>query len=61
MDHRLTALERAFILAQSGKFASVQDVKKQLRAEGFSVDQITGRALSRQLTALIKAARPGAA
>jgi hypothetical protein len=58
MHYQPTALERAFTLAQSGKFASVQEIKKQLRAEGLSADQITGRTLSRQLTALIKAARP---
>jgi hypothetical protein len=60
MNDRPTALERAITLAQSGEFASVQEIKKQLKAEGLDADQVTGRALSRQLTALIMAARLGA-
>jgi hypothetical protein len=57
MDHTVTALERAFQLAKSGDCTSVSDVKKRLGAEGYSVAQITGRVLSKQLDALIKAAR----
>jgi hypothetical protein len=57
MDHRTTALERAFEPARSGRFASVEAIKKQMKAEGFSVQQITGSSLSRQLVALIRAAR----
>src|SRR5262252_3493679 len=33
MDHRVTALERAFQVAKSGKCSSVADLKKQLHAE----------------------------
>jgi hypothetical protein len=57
MDHTVTALERAFALAKSGDFASVPDIRKQLIQEGYSVAQITGRALSKQLLALIRAAQ----
>ena len=57
MDHTVTALERAFQLAKSGDYTSVSDIKKRLGAEGYSVAQITGRVLSKQLDALIKAAR----
>ena len=57
MDHNVTAIERAFELAKSGSCASVSDVKKRLRAEGYSITQITGRTLSKQLDALLKAAR----
>ena len=57
MDHTVTALERAFELARSGRCASVADIKKQLKSEGYSITQITGRVLSKQLDALIKAAR----
>ena len=57
MDHTVTALERAFQLAKSGDCNSVTDMKKRLGAEGYSVAQITGRVLSKQLDALIKAAR----
>jgi hypothetical protein len=57
MDHTITALERAFQLAQSGDCMSVSEIKKRLSAEGYSVAQITGRVLSKQLGGLIKAAR----
>ncbi len=57
MDHTVTALERAFQLAKSGSCASVADLKKRLRSEGYSTTQVTGRVLSKQLDALIKAAR----
>jgi hypothetical protein len=52
MTFRLTALERAFELAKSGDYATVGDVTKQLKAEGFATSQITGPSLSRQLREL---------
>jgi transketolase N-terminal domain/subunit len=57
MDHTVTAVERAFQLAKSGDCASLAEIKDRLRAEGYSAKQITGRAMSTQLGALIKAAR----
>ena len=60
MDHTVTALERAFQLAKSGSCASIAEIKSRLRAEGYSVTQVTGRTLSAQLSALIQAARPKA-
>jgi hypothetical protein len=57
MDHTLTALERAFQMARSGVCTSVPDLRQRLKAEGYGTTQITGRTLSRQLEALIKAAR----
>ena len=57
MDHGITPLERAFQLAKSGSFASVTDIKKQLHEEGYSIVQVTGRVLRKQLEALIQAAR----
>lgn len=57
MDHHLTALERAFELAKSGSCESVNDIKRRLIAERYSVEQITGRKLGNQLRALIAAAR----
>jgi hypothetical protein len=56
MDRAATVLERAFELAKSGNFTTVTDIKKRLKEEGCSVDQITGRSLTRQLDALIKGA-----
>jgi hypothetical protein len=57
MHHSTTALERAFQLAKSGDYASVPDIKRRLLKEGYSVAQITGRELSRQLLGLIRAAQ----
>jgi hypothetical protein len=57
MDHTVTALERAFALAKSGKYTTVPEIRKRLVQEGYSVAQITGVALSKQLRALIRAAR----
>jgi hypothetical protein len=43
MDQNTTALERAFELAKSGSScASVDDIKRQLHAEGYSAAQIIG-------------------
>jgi hypothetical protein len=57
MDHTITALERAFQLAKSGDYATVSDIRKRLAQEGYSIAQITGGALSKQLLALIRAGR----
>jgi hypothetical protein len=57
MDHTITALERAFQLAKSGDYGSVPDIKRRLIREGYSVAQITGGALSKQLLAVIRAAQ----
>jgi hypothetical protein len=53
MVDRPTALERAFQLAKSGSCASIDDIKRQLKAEGFSLEQLTGSALSKQLRDLM--------
>ena len=60
-----TALERAFELAKSGKYSSVAEIKKQLKAERYTLEQITGKSLAKQLAALIiqnggKSAQPDA-
>jgi hypothetical protein len=57
MDHATTALERAFQLAKSGDYAAVSDIKKRLIQEGYSVAQVTGGVLSKQLLALIRSAQ----
>jgi hypothetical protein len=57
MDNSITALERAFQLARSGDYTSVPDIRKRLVQERYSVSQITGGALSKQLLALIRAAQ----
>lgn len=52
MTFRPTALERAFELAKSGDYATVSDLTKQLKSEGFATSQITGPSLSKQLREL---------
>ena len=58
MDNGSTSpLERAFQLAKSGKYATVDDLKTPLGKEGYSDNQVTGRQLTQQLRALIVAAQ----
>jgi hypothetical protein len=55
---RMTSMERAFHLARSGRFTTLTEVVTTLDREGYSANQIQGPLLKRQLTVLIKAARP---
>jgi hypothetical protein len=55
----MTALERAFQLARSGRVAGLTDIITSLKSDGYSVDQIEGPLLKRQLADLVKAARAG--
>jgi hypothetical protein len=57
MDHRMTAMERAFQLARSGQVAEFSEIVEALRRERYSVDQLQGPMLRRQLVDLIKTAR----
>lgn len=58
MEHRKLPLERAFELAQSGKFRNTSDIKRQLAKEHMASDQVSGGNLLRQLRAIMKAAAP---
>ena len=57
-----TTLERAFALARSGDYASVNDIRLQLKRERFDhVDaHLVGPSLTRQLRALCDEARTAA-
>lgn len=59
MTYPPTTIERAFDLARSGEYATVGDIRQQLRAERF--DQVeahlAGPSLVRQLRALCVEAR----
>jgi Protein of unknown function (DUF2934) len=59
MEQGISALERAFEIARSGRAGSVTLIKKALKQEGYAVEQVQGRGLSRQLRAIIKTAREG--
>ena len=56
MNHP-TALERAFQLASTGNFRTVEEVRRILSQEGYSISQIDGPTLSKQLRDAIKKAR----
>jgi hypothetical protein len=56
MDRDLTPLERAFQLADSATCMTVGEIKQKLKSEGYSVNQIEGQALLKQLKGLIKVA-----
>ena len=53
----MTALERAFQLARSGRVAGLTEIVTSLNREGYSANQIESRLLKRQLADLIKVAR----
>jgi hypothetical protein len=52
-----TALERAFQLAKSGNVATIDALRRQLKAEGYLEFKVTGKALTTQLRALIQASQ----
>jgi len=56
---RPTALERAFELAKSGRFATVTEIRSCLVAERYDAvsSQISGKSLVRQLDRLIASAK----
>lgn len=60
MTNRPTTLERAFQLARSGEYATISDIRRQLKQEGFSdaPSQISGPTMLKQLRKLCEAARP---
>jgi hypothetical protein len=54
MDQHISELERAFQLAKSGCFSSVELIRHQLKSEGYSAAHVTGKGLTRQLGAIIR-------
>mgnify|MGYP006983099412 CR=1 FL=1 len=56
MDQNKTALERAFELARSGRYPTVELIRRAVSAEGYFQNQLEGRELSRQLRSIIAAA-----
>ena len=59
MNANLRVLERAFELARSGRCRTIEDIHRQLKAEGYSTSQITGPWLLRQIRSLIQEATAG--
>jgi hypothetical protein len=52
MSQHPTALERAFALARAGDCPGTNEIRKQLKAEGYATHQLDGPALMRQLRQL---------
>lgn len=50
-DRSKTAIERAFEIARVGDASNIVDLRRTLAAEGYSQTHVTGRTLTRQLTA----------
>jgi hypothetical protein len=61
MIDRPTALERAFDLARTGKYAGLSELRQQLKTEGYSIEQLSGPVLLRQLRELCVASAGNAA
>jgi hypothetical protein len=57
MEYRPTSLERAFQLARTGEFSGLGAILDRLRAEGFSLSQVEGPVLKRQLRELCTTSR----
>ncbi|MBA2589135.1 MAG: hypothetical protein H0U98_11010 [Alphaproteobacteria bacterium] len=58
MTYRPTAIERAYILAASGRVNSVPEIKQALRSEGYPEEgQLHGQIVTKQLSKLIADAK----
>jgi hypothetical protein len=58
MKPDVNTLERAFELARTGQFDSVEKIKVRLQQEGYSRGLVVGKYLSAQLRQLILRAHP---
>jgi hypothetical protein len=54
---RQTTLERAFDLARTGDYAGIGEIRDALKAEGFTLRQLDGPSLQKQLRKLCADAR----
>lgn len=54
MDRPADPVERAFQLAQSGKFSALGDIKAKLKSEGYSLATVGSPSIAKQLRGLIK-------
>jgi hypothetical protein len=58
MTYRPTQLERAFILAATGRMTNITDLRTALRSEGYPNDgQLNSSTVLRQLSKLIAASK----
>ena len=52
MNYRLTTVERAYQLAESGEFANVGEIKRRLTTEGYS--DVQGQLYGSTITSALK-------
>lgn len=52
MNYRLTTVERAYQLAETGEFANVGEIKRRLNAEGYS--DVQGQLYGSTITSALK-------
>jgi hypothetical protein len=57
MDPNKTAIERAFELAKSGRLASIDELRRALKSEGYFTYHLTGPSLLAQIRKLIQDSR----
>lgn len=60
MKPNTTSLERAFELAKSGQYLTMDHIRTKLKAEGYDFRQLEGRVLSKQLVEIMQKARANA-
>ena len=58
MKQNVNTVERAFELARTGKFRSIEKIRACLRREGYSAELVVGKYLSAQLNDLMRQADP---
>jgi hypothetical protein len=58
MKQNVNTIERAFELAGAGDYATLQQLRARLHAEGYPQNLVVGRHLSFQLRGLMDAASP---
>lgn len=58
MKPGISAIERAFDLARSGKFSTLAEIKQAIKREGYAADQLQGPMLARQLRGILRSGTP---
>ena len=56
----MTALERAFELARSGKYSGLQELRTVLKNEGYAQGQVDGPSLGRLLREIMRKSKAAA-
>jgi len=54
MDAYTTPLERAFALAETGRYPNLTMIRRQMLHEGFDVSTLCGKSLKQQLNRLCR-------